>query len=409
MTQRIITSLRDRHCDEAAFLWTLRIGMLSRPDISLAELEAVDLRIEAHLDGIRSSGKGAWEAGLMLLDKGGAGHAFLATTLALESKRRDRLVDVLTSVAKRPPDWSGVVSAFGWASRANLTGVVSDLLKSHVPALRALGLDSCAMHCVDPGLMLAESLTQQIDSTLRMRALRAAGQLGRVELLPACLDALNTEEVAQVAAWAAALLGDRGMSLERLSRRDTAPQMQALLPLLLDIPSSNSFLKSLAAQDHKSRRLVRSIGLAGNTHYVPWLLKTMTDPALARLAGEAFCTITGLDLDAAGLVGKAPNGFEVGPNDDPLDDRVEMDEDSGIPWPDVARLSVWWSGEYSRFPTGTRFFMGQPLDATHFQHVLHHGTQRQRAAAAQHLTLLRPGLALFNIEAPAWRQRQSLA
>lgn len=49
------------------------------------------------------------------------------------------------------------------------------------------------------------------------------------------------------------------------------------------------------------RRLMRAIGLLGETRLIPWLIERMNDPALARVSGEAFCLITGADLAAQQL------------------------------------------------------------------------------------------------------------
>ena len=135
----------------------------------------------------------------------------------------------------------------------------------------------------------------------------------------------------------------------------------------------------------------------------------MDDPALARVAGEAFSTITGLDLAWLDLECRPPQDFESGPDDDPAHDDVAMDEDDGLPWPDPAKLGDWWRANAERFQPGQRYFMGAPPAWAHCMAVLGSGFQRQRIAAAEHLCLLRPGSKLFPTQAPAWRQSRWLA
>ena len=63
---------------------------------------------------------------------------------------------------------------------------------------------------------------------------------------------------------------------------------------------------------------------------------------LARLAGEAFSFITSLDLVRLDLDRKPPDEKEFGPNDDPHDKNMAIDEDKSRPWPDPEKLDAWW-------------------------------------------------------------------
>ena len=110
-----------------------------------------------------------------------------------------------------------------------------------------------------------------------------------------------------------------------------------------------------------------------------------------------------LDLDR-----KPPQNFESGPNDHPDDPDVSMDEDESLPWPDLVKISAWWTTNKSRFRDGTRYFAGEPSSRAHCIHVLKEGYQRERIAAAQYLCLLNPGTQLFNTAAPARRQKALL-
>jgi uncharacterized protein (TIGR02270 family) len=157
------------------------------------------------------------------------------------------------------------------------------------------------------------------------------------------------------------------------------------------------------------RLLTRSIGIAGDPHYIPWLISQMQDPKLTRLAVESFSFITGLDLAYLDLDRKPPDNFESGPNDDPEDDNVAMDEDEGLPWPDPVKIQAWWNANKHRFQPGVRYFMGEPPSVPHCMKVLREGYQRQRIAAAEYLCLLQPGTKLFPTSAPAWRQQRWLS
>jgi uncharacterized protein (TIGR02270 family) len=133
------------------------------------------------------------------------------------------------------------------------------------------------------------------------------------------------------------------------------------------------------------------------------------DDKVARLAGEAFSMITGLDLSLPPLYRSQPEDFQSGASEDPKDENVAIDEDDGLPWPDPEQVQRWWSANQARFVAGTRYFMGEALSRELCIRVLKDGFQRQRIAAAEYLCLLQPGTPLFNTAAPAWRQQRLLS
>jgi uncharacterized protein (TIGR02270 family) len=173
--------------------------------------------------------------------------------------------------------------------------------------------------------------------------------------------------------------------------------------------AAHETLRRLAVDSAQIRWVIKGSGIVGDSVYVPWLTKHMTDAKTARLAGEAFSLITGVDFAQSGLEGKRPEGFESGPNDNPDDPDVDRDQDDGLAWPDVAKIEKWWEANRGRFPKGIRYFMGAPVTREHCIEVLKNGYQRQRILAAQYLCLLEPGTPLFNTTAPARRQQRLLA
>ena len=135
----------------------------------------------------------------------------------------------------------------------------------------------------------------------------------------------------------------------------------------------------------------------------------MANEKTARLAGEAFSLITGVDLCMLELEGKRPRTSNPDPTTIPTIPNVDMDPDEGLPWPDAEKFRKWWASQRRRFQKGTRYFMGAPVTREHCIDVLKNGYQRQRILAAHYLCLLDPGTPLFNTSAPAWRQQRLLA
>lgn len=367
------------------------------------------------MDGLAVAGEQGTRVVTESLESVGPATVFVAATCAIEAREPVGLERLFALALAMPALRPSLVSAFGWAQAASLRGITSALLGSAGALQRAVGLSACAMHGVDPGHALDAALADA-NPALRAHALRQTARLGADVRLPACLAALSDtgNACATEAAHAAVLLGHRGQALAVLERLALAPgpEQWRALSLLLKVlapAEARDVLTALARDATMARPLIRGIGVAGDAGFLPWLLRQMDDPALARIAGEAFSLITGLDLALLDLERDAPAGVALRPNDDPDDDDTAMDEDAGLPWPDPDRLEAWLQRDGQHLVGGVRWFMGAPVSPDHCLHVLRHGFQRQRSAAAVHLSLLAPGTLLFDTAAPAGRQQRRLA
>ena len=60
-----------QHVESAAFLWLLRDAAVWSPHYTLRDLEQLDERIEAHLDGLRIAEDAGWVTGQTFLVNGG--------------------------------------------------------------------------------------------------------------------------------------------------------------------------------------------------------------------------------------------------------------------------------------------------------------------------------------------------
>ena len=194
--------------------------------------------------------------------------------------------------------------------------------------------------------------------------------------------------------------------------RSTSRQCAAaigLAPRVLAPDAAGDWLKTLSDDPGQLRALITAVGVYGDPHYVPWLIRQMGTPPVARVAGEAFSMITGVDLAYQDLEGEWPEGFHAGPTENPEDEDVAMDPDEDLAWPDPALVTRWWSENSPQFAPGTRHLCGRPISAAQCQEVLRTGYQRQRIAAALELALMRPDAPLFEWRAPAFRQKTLLA
>lgn len=415
MLSRVLDQVVDRHAEEAAFLWLLRDGAVVAPHYSLIDLAKLDNRVEAHIDGLRIAGDAGWTACDEQLQYREPGEVFTAAVLALESGEAARLRRVYEVVGSAPETQRGLVSAFGWVDRAWWRGEVRDLLVAEAPFWRRLGLAAAATQRVDPGRVLVESL--QADSpSLRATALRVAALLGRMDLLPVVQASLNSDDegVRFSAAWAATLLGDRGAAPRAALAFVEADHPQFATPALgvalraLPLNEGLQWVGHFARQPQTRRQAVVACGILGDPVHIPWLLEQMAIPEVARVAGESFTMITGVDLAYEDLEGEWPEDFDAGPTEYPADDDVALDADEDLPWPEAALVADWWSRNEERFPPGQRYLIGSPIASAQLQAVLRNGLQRQREAAALELKLLSPGEPLFETRARGAVQQQWL-
>ncbi len=408
-----IDPLMSVHVEEAASLFELHAALQSRASVSLLDFDRLHERLAGHVDGLLTAGEGGWRQCEAALAQTSAGAAQVSAIWALHASDATRLDELCARAASDPRVRDELARALSWVDKGRLRGVVAGFLKSDDESRRVLALDACVAHHVDPGGALTQFVLDA-SPVLRARALRAAGELGRIDLLPACVAALDDpdEDCRAWAAWAAVLLGDRHRALRALVDLAQAPGEHQERSLVLALQASSvaagaTVLGALNKDASNLRRVVRGAGIVGDAAYVPWLISQMTEAATARAAGEAFALIVGADLSRQ-MEAEPPDGFESGPSDTPDDEDVAVDPDEGLPWPDVPQVQRRWAAQSGQFGTGQRYFVGAPVTRAHCVNVLAHGYQRQRVLAAHHLCLLEPGTPLFNTGAPAWRQRRWL-
>jgi len=411
----IIAVVLEKHAEEAAFLWLLRDGAIASPHYSLIDLAKLDDRVEAHLDGLRLAGESGWEiAKSALLDLGEPGEVFTAAVLALESGAVDRVQTVWDAGTAKPEAPRGLISALAWVPYERVAPYIKSLLTAESPVLRRVGLAASARHRQNPGQALLAAFGSD-DPLLGTQALRAAGELGLVDLHLSVRANLKAPEPPRRfwAAWSTVLLTghrDGVAALQAIAETGGpfAERAAALAMRKLALPEARLWHKRLTQEPQRLRATIAGVGALGDPGAVPWLIEQMKAPALARIVGEAFCMITGADIAHDNLEGQKPEGFESGPTEDPADEDVAMDPDENLPWPDPQRVQKWWSERRGNFAKDTRHLLGRPITAESLQIALRQGYQRLRHAAAIELALLQPGKPLFEVRAPGPRQQALL-
>lgn len=177
-----IPDIITQHAEEAAFLWLLRDAAVHQPHYDLEDLIELDERIEAHLDGLRIAGDAGWEIAQAALSLQEPGEIFTAAALALETWSTERWQMVLAASMEQPELQRAVISALGWYPLEKIASPLNQFLDTPTIGSQYLGIAALAIQRINPGYRLDNALVSE-DMKLRDRALRAAGELGRHDLL----------------------------------------------------------------------------------------------------------------------------------------------------------------------------------------------------------------------------------
>lgn len=410
----IVSSVLHQHAEAVSFFWSLRWSATSASNYALPDLTKLDRSIEAHFDGLRIAGEEGWRLAAGQLGWQEPGEVFAAAVLALEGDDPAKIESVLGAAVKTPDLSRGFISALGWLEYQHAEPHIKRLCVSPTPAERRIGIAASAIHGKDPGRLLNEAISDP-DLLLRSRALRAVGELGRIDLVPLIQREMNADDAKCRfwSAWSTALLAGYGNAIQVLQSvaESSCPVRERALQMALrrmNLTSARSWQQQLARNPQTARSAVIAAGVIGDPSEIPWLIDQMRIAPLARVAGEAFTMITGVDIAYDDLDADKPEGFESGPTEDPNDDNVEMDPDERLPWPDPGLISEWWEKHTSQLQPGVRHLLGKPITMDWMQQVLRIGKQRQRAAAALELAITRPGEPLFEVRAPGFRQQEVL-
>ena len=394
-----------RHAAEAGLLFEIRERAARAPHYSFAGLEAIDERVDAHLDALRlARGRAADAIESAALRE--PARSFVLACCALDARDAKALAALLNRAAKDAAVAHGLRAALAWTDLDRASWAVRALLDPTCPAaLTCLGLSAHVAHRSDPGPLLLQALYSN-DPALRRTAMEGAARLGRADLESAIVPALDDadDEVRLAARWTAASFGHAGARERVEGEADATLAAEPILRAVAVRGPSKARRDGLVArlrQGAPARAAILAAAATGDINHVPLLLDDLEHPAHARIAGWAITQITGIGM-TGGLVGLALAGEQ--PNDDPSHKRVALDEDHHLPWPAPEAVRAAWEARRSAMPPG-RLLLGRAVDEERCRVVLSRGTQPQREAAAIELGLMRPEAPLLDVSAPAFRQR----
>lgn len=392
--------------DDASFLRVLRGVIVNQPNCYLDDLKELDARIDGKLNALMSSPEESWEICAAAMSIQQVGEIFTAAVLAFRSLDVKKIQQVVEVGIASEEGIIGLASALGWLPGRLCHSWIKKFLTSKDLNHKYLAVIACSLRREDPREYLATIFQRQdclAHDKLYTRSLRLIGELKRRDLIAALPIAMKSDkpDILFWASWSSIMLGDNSAlkNLQPYVLKKNAYQARAieLVFRVLPVEAARQWIGLLAKDPVQIRQVITATAVLGDPHAIDWLIAQMRIPALSRLAGEAFTTITGINLDENKLsLEELPNLDDRLPSDDPNDDNVAINDDDRLPFPDVDKIAAIWQKYQQRFIPAQRYFMGQQISADHLAAVYVSGNQRQRRAAALELALLRPAEFLLN-------------
>lgn len=407
---RPIPLILDQHAEDCAVLWLQRDAAVNEPHYNRTFLARLDEHLEAHVDGLRIAGPHGWDAAFEAWESATEPEELFALAVLAFDMADDEKIETLLDILKAEgADYlDPIVAALGWLPLAKVEGIITAMLGSSRATARLVGLGGASAHRHDPGDRLAELIDDDFPR-VRARAARLAGELGRADLRDALFVDRDDDTADSLfwVHWAATMLGDRdagpGFLLGHATDPENADWERAFRTGILAAGPDHGWqwLDHLPLDGHGITLRILGFGLLGEVKAVDWLISQMDAPEYAAIAGEAYSMITGTDLAYDDLDMDPPDDAEVGPNDDPADEDVEMDPNEDLPLPNPALVARHWAALQPSLPEG-RLFLGRPRSPETFEHGFMTGYQRQRRAAAYAMALASDGAPLRNWKVPVF-------
>jgi uncharacterized protein (TIGR02270 family) len=363
--------LQDESLDEAQFLWRRWRQELQSPTRNLREIYSwTEDRLQGTLDGVRIGSPSELEAtlGPALLGDDATTATIAAHILAVVPTTNGRALLCGAVRQATGPKLNALIEGFAVAeldgSFAPVVGVLSKTSPEHLAALCTLK----AFRRATLGQELVDTYESKVPA-LQTRALQAAAFLSS-ERVDAWIKAglehsdknVRTASIVtgirrrNTQAWSAAT------QLVRMSHVDAG----ALLNYVAMFGSASEQQAVLAAVDHPelNKAATRALSVVGTREAIERCLHAMRNEALARLAGEAYCAITGAELERDKLAAKDPADDVTPPTfeEDDLNANLVPSAEALWPLPNIDAVQRHWSSIQSGFRPDVRYVRGQPCD-----------------------------------------------
>ncbi len=397
--------LIEESLDEAAFLWKRWETDLASPSRNLDEIWSwTEDRLQGALDGVRVAGEelpGLIAKALETNDPTQltvCAHLLAARCPINALPAGDSLAgrSVITQLAEAvreaqgPQLWSmirGIETAELDASFAPVTHALSSSGPEHIAALCRLK----SFRRSSPGRDIEEAFSSG-DPVVQVEALRVLrhakdDSAGRFVSAGLKSDSPAVRRAAiecgvrqrQASAWEAV----RRLAHER------NPECEPFLTLLASVGSPEDtqlVLGSLREPALQSSGLF-ALGFIGTPEAVEICLTAMRDPKLSRCAGEAYCAVTGADLERDQLTAAESEEESPALEADDLEADLVPTPRQVWPLPDESRVRSHWDAAKARYARGVRHYLGKPVSVDVLLAAIEQGPMLRRPDLITELTI----------------------
>lgn len=394
-------NIYEQYIVDASFLWILRSISVNQPHYSLDDLAELEQRIDTNLDGLMHNFELSWEICLKELSFEQAGETFTAGIIAFRSRDINKIKYIVQHAFTNEETLKGLVSALGWLPKSLVSDWIAKFLYSKDLNHKYLAIAVCSVLRKNPGDILHEILTREdclAHHKLLIRSLRLVGEL-KLYSLSNLLSKIATNENPEVkfwSNWSLVLLGERTFTENLYEAVNEPSEWQASATQMafkvLPVNTARQWISDFAKKPDMIRTVIRATGYLGDPHAVPWLIDKMNNFGTAKVAGEAFSMITGIDLERYKLTIDTPQDITVVPDNE----DVELDDDENLPFPNINKVNHVWLRYRERYQVGGRYLMGlevsqsTPSLVAQLNALYKQSTQRQRHSLALTLALLDP-------------------
>jgi uncharacterized protein (TIGR02270 family) len=261
---------------------------------------------------------------------------------------------VAAALAQAGPEHAAALCRLKAFRRARPGPEAAVAFESKLPALQADALRAAVLGPGPEFLRYIETGIASDDPALRHVAIRC----GLRRQLPA--------------AWTTA------QALVRERRPDAGPAL--VLLAMLGSPADHALISAALREPALQRAGLFALGFVGTREAAELCLAGMRDPKLARSAGEAYCAITGADLQRDRLSGAESPDADAMPafEQEDLDASLLPPPDSSWPIPELPAVRRHWEAVASRFAPGTRYVRGEPVSVPTLLKAMESGPMLRR-------------------------------
>jgi uncharacterized protein (TIGR02270 family) len=383
---------------DAPFAWFLRDGAEYNPNYRRKQLAELDARLNAFLQCLIVN-ESLGESVLSSIRMNDWGAVFSVAYVAIITNNEAAFHQAVEAIVNEKQSRE-LRDALRKVPFEIAQPFILDIAHHETPWVQVAVIRAVGHHFdeINPDWLLPHLNSESV--SVRIAALRVIGDkglTGHSDYVKAFFDHEETSVRFQ-AAFSGSLLGIEGAYQAILPFCFTDnPYLRKALGLvhhLHDISAIMRAIPRIQNGEFSVRIKAYNIAMAGLTDWVPTLLEWMNDPEYAPLAAEAFCFITGADLDADDLLLRNPKVCEN--HEAPLAQKRKQDPwtqayEEDLPWPDPEAVTLWWENNQQRFQPQTRYLAGRLLTEDNLRQIMEQGTQPQRHQADLVLRLYHAG------------------